>query len=59
MTHDDDWALAPFLDLLERDISSHPERSSGIPVSLFDRWMEVTDGIEFDLEDAIEGPVAL
>lgn len=55
----EDPALAPFLQLLERDITEHPERLSGLPEDLYRRWMAVTEGMEGDLDDPIEGPVAL
>jgi antitoxin PrlF len=55
----DDPALAPFLRLLERDITEHPERLRSIPAELFDRWMKVTGAGEVDPDESIEGPVAL
>jgi len=55
----DDPALVPFLQLLERDIAGHPERLRGVPAALFDRWMAVTVGGEVDLDEPIEGTVAL
>lgn len=55
----EDPALVPFLRLLERDISEHPERLSGIPEGLYRRWMAVTEGMGGDPDDPIEGPVAL
>jgi antitoxin PrlF len=55
----EDPALIPFLKLLERDITEHPERLSGLTEDLYRRWMAVTEGIEGDLDDPIEGPVAL
>jgi antitoxin PrlF len=55
----DDPALVPFLRLLERDITEHPERLRGIPAELFDRWIEVTGAGEVDPDESIEGPVAL
>jgi antitoxin PrlF len=56
---ENDPALAPFLHLLERDIAEHPERLSGVPEDLYRRWMALTDGMEGDPDDPIEGPVAL
>jgi antitoxin PrlF len=58
-TDAEDPALIPFLKLLERDITEHPERLSGLTEDLYRRWMAVTEGIEGDLDDPIEGPVAL
>jgi antitoxin PrlF len=55
----EDPALTPFLRLLERDIMEHPERLGGMPADLFDRWMEVTEEVDGDLDEPIEGPIAL
>ena len=59
---EDDPALVPFLRLLERDIAEHPERPGGIPADPYRRWVsvtDVTDGVEVDLDEPIEGTVAL
>ena len=56
---EEDPALAPFLELLERDITDQPERLRGMPQSLYERLLAVTEGVAVDLEGAIEGPVAL
>ena len=56
---EDDPALAPFLDLLERDIAEHPDRLRGMPADLYHRLVAVTDGVVVDLDAPIEGPVAL
>lgn len=56
---DQDPALLPFLRLLERDIADHPERLGGLPQDLYQRWMAVTEGLEGDPDDPIEGPVEL
>ena len=55
----EDPALAPFLQLLERDMSENPERLGGLPEDLYRRWMALTEGMEGDPDDPIEGPVAL
>jgi antitoxin PrlF len=54
-----DPVLEPFLRLLAADIEAHPERLRGIPEDLHRRWMAVVDGVEVDLDEPIEGPVAL
>jgi antitoxin PrlF len=55
----EDPALDSFLQLLERDITEHPERLRGLPEDLYRRWMALTEGMEGDPDDPIEGPVAL
>lgn len=54
-----DPALGAFLDLLERDIMEHPERVQPISRELAERMRRLTAGIEVDLDEKIEGPVAL
>lgn len=58
-TEEDDPALEPFLRLLEREIVEHPERLRGMPADLYRRLAAVTDGMDVDLDEPIEGPVAL
>jgi antitoxin PrlF len=55
----DDPALAAFLRLLDRDMAEHPERLSGIPAALYRQILELTEGIEYDPDEPIVGPVAL
>lgn len=55
----DDPALEPFLRLLAADIEAHPERLQGIPDDLYRRWIAVAEGVVVDLDEPIEGPVAL
>jgi antitoxin PrlF len=45
-----DPALAPFLDLLERDIAQHPERLRALSVELLARIDKLTNRIEIDLD---------
>lgn len=61
VTHEDgdDPALEPFLRLVTDDIVAHPERLQGIPDGLYRRWMAVIQGVEVDLDEPVEGPVAL
>lgn len=54
-----DPALLPFLQLLERDIAAHPERLRAMPEDLYQRLLAVTDSVEVDLDETIEGAVAL
>lgn len=56
---EDDPALEPFLLFLERDIAAHPERLQGMSEDLYRRLLAVTEGMEIDLDEPIEGPVAL
>ncbi len=56
---EDDPALAPFLELLERDVAGHPEGLRGMPEELYRRLLAVTEGVEVDPDQPIEGPVAL
>jgi antitoxin PrlF len=56
---DEDPALEPFLQLLERDIAAHPERLQGMPDSLYRRLLAVTEGMDVGPDEPIEGPVAL
>lgn len=59
VTGEDDPALEPFLRMLAADIEAHPERLRGIPPELYQRWLAVAEGVEVDLDEIIEGPVAL
>jgi antitoxin PrlF len=56
---EDDPALEPFLRMLAADIEAHPERLRGIPEDLYRRWASVTEGVPVDLDETLEGPVAL
>ena len=56
---DHDPAVGAFLDLLERDIAEHPERLQPMTHELADRMRRLSAGIEVDLDEEIEGPVAL
>jgi antitoxin PrlF len=56
---DDDPALQPFLALLQNDIAVHPERVRGMPQSLYERILAVTEGVDGTIDEEIEGPVAL
>ena len=55
----EDPALLPFLQMLERDIAARPERLQAMPLALYERLVAVTEGVEADADEAIEGPVAL
>ena len=56
---EEDPALEPFLELLERDIVTHPERLRGMPENLYRRLLAVTEGMDVGPDEPIEGPVAL
>lgn len=56
---DQDPALAPFLDFLERDIRRHPARLRAIPKSLVKRARALVRGVRGDPDDPIVGPVDL
>ena len=58
-TEEDDPALEPFLRLLEREIAVHPERLHGMPDDLYRRLVAVTQRMDVDPDEPIEGPVAL
>lgn len=55
----DDPALEPFLRLLANDIEAHPERLRGIPEELYQQWMEITAGVEVDLDETFDGSIIL
>jgi len=54
-----DPALAPFLDLLARDIAKRPEALAALPKTLLARIERLTAGIAADPEAPIEGDGAL
>lgn len=56
---DEDPALVAFLNLLERDITAHPERLQPVTPHLFKRLCRATEGVQVDPYDVIEGPVDL
>jgi antitoxin PrlF len=54
-----DPALAPFLDLLARDIANRPQALVPLPDALIARIERLTAGVEVDLDAPIEGDVVL
>ena len=54
-----DPALAPFLALLERDITARPEALVPLTPDLVARMTAATEGVEADPDAPIEGEVAL
>jgi antitoxin PrlF len=56
---EEDPALLGLLDLLERDIARRAERLQAIPRSLYDRMKALAAGSTLDLDEPIDGPVAL
>jgi hypothetical protein len=57
---DEEATVADFLELLARDIDSHPDRVREMPPELYERLRAVTTGMfDADVDDPIIGPVAL
>jgi antitoxin PrlF len=54
-----DPALAPFLDFLARDIAGRPEALAGLTPTLVAQLQALTEGVVVDLDEPIEGDVAL
>jgi antitoxin PrlF len=50
---EEDPALAPFLALLERDMTAHPERLQAIGADLVRRLQDLVGAIEVDLDEAL------
>ena len=55
----DDPALGAFLDFLARDIERRPEAIAALPPALAARIMALTDGMDVDPDEPIEGEVDL
>ncbi|MFL5537479.1 MAG: type II toxin-antitoxin system PrlF family antitoxin [Longimicrobiaceae bacterium] len=55
----EDATVEAFLQFLETDLATHPERLHGMPQGLYERLLAVTDGLEVNPDDPIDGPVAL
>jgi hypothetical protein len=56
---DEESEVAAFLQILDHDIREHPERLRGMPKGLYQRLLAVTEGLEGNPGDPIEGPVPL
>jgi antitoxin PrlF len=56
---DEDPAIGGFLDFLARDIKDHPERVKAIAPDLAARIGALTDGMDGNPDEAIDGDVAL
>ena len=54
-----DPALAPFLALLRKEITQHPERLTGFPSALLARIQQLSAGIAIDHDASIDGAVEL
>lgn len=54
-----DPVIAAFLDFLEQDMLRNPHNVVAFPPSLADRMAALTEQVDFDLDDDIDGPVAL
>jgi antitoxin PrlF len=59
LTEDEDPALAGFLDLLEGDITDHPERIQFATRAFAEYLEELTAGVEVDYDAPIEGDYQL
>jgi len=55
----EDETVEAFLQFLERDLAAHPERLICMPEELYDRLLSVTEGVNINADDPIEGPVAV
>lgn len=56
---DEDPVLLKFLDLIERDLDADPRHLQRLPAALYTRWLALTDDIDVDPDEFIDGPVAL
>ncbi len=54
----EDPAIGAFLDFLERQMTTHPERLQPITTDLMERMRSVSDP-DIDIDEEIEGPVAI
>jgi antitoxin PrlF len=54
-----DFALAPFLALLEHDIAARPEALTPLTPELAARVIAATEGVDVDPDAPIDGEVAL
>ena len=55
----DDPSIASFLDFLARDIKDRPEAITALSPALAARIAELTDGMDVDTNEEIDGEVAL
>ena len=55
----EDAAVEAFLEFLQRDLATHPERLDGMPQELYERFLAVTEGLDVNSDVPIDGPVAL
>lgn len=56
---EEDPALAPFLDLVERDMTARPAAITALDPALAARIAALVEGVSVDLDAPIEGEVAL
>lgn len=52
---EEDAALGPFLDLLEGDFKSHPERIRPFPSGLLKKARSLVKGVKVDLDGPLTG----
>jgi len=56
---DADPVIGAFLDFVEREMSRDPSRLQPVTVELMNRMRRLSDGVEVDIDEEIEGSVAL
>ncbi|SCX28376.1 HtrA suppressor protein SohA [Agrobacterium sp. DSM 25558] len=56
---EDDPVVGSFLSFLSRDMEKHPEHIQEFPQALRQRMMELTKGMQVDLDDPIIGDVTI
>ncbi len=54
-----DPVIEAFLDFLARDMVRRPETIAAFPEGLADRMAALTQAVDVDLEEEIDGPVSL
>lgn len=58
-TEQEDPVIGAYLDFLARDMAKNPQNIVPFPTDLAKRMAELTEGVMFDPDEEIEGPVAL
>lgn len=58
-TEESDPDVLAFLSFLQRDFRNHPENIRELPQSLFDRAHALVGDMDVDLDEPIEGEVAI
>jgi antitoxin PrlF len=55
----EDPVVNAFLDFLERDMTTHPDRLGGLTSELVERLRTLVDGVDVDLDAPIDGEVEI